>query len=76
MPRGRAVSDMRIYVRQKTWNDVPLILDVTQVAVLLNLHPNTVTRLCRTGQLKSHKFGKEWRIAKEAVQEIMGLKEK
>lgn len=73
MPKGKAISDMHIHMCKKTWDEVPLIMDVPQVAVLLKLHPNTITKLCRAGQLKGRKFGKEWRITKESVMAIMGV---
>lgn len=55
------------------WEQLPLILDVPQVACLLRLHPNTVTKLCRKGELKGRKIGKEWRINKSSVIDFMSI---
>ena len=58
-----------------SWAELPLILDIPQVACLLCLHPNTVTRLCRTGQLTRRKIGREWRVNRDSVKEFMNCKE-
>lgn len=55
------------------WDEVPVVLDVPYVSVLLGLHPNTVTRLLRTGELKGFKFGNQWRISKESVMKLLNV---
>lgn len=36
---------------------LPVQLNIKQTADLLNLHPNTVYKMCYSGELKSHKRG-------------------
>ncbi|HOO05890.1 MAG: helix-turn-helix domain-containing protein [Ruminococcus sp.] len=57
------------------WKEVPVVLDVPYVSVLLGLHPNTVTRLLRTGELKGFKFGNQWRITKDSVMKLLNAEE-
>ena len=58
-----------------SWDQLPIVLDVPQVACLLCLHPNTVTRLCRAGKLTGRKIGREWRVNKSSVMDFMNYKE-
>ena len=37
-------------------------LTVDQFAEIMQLPKSTIRELCRTGQLKARKFGKQWRI--------------
>ena len=41
--------------------DLPL-LNIKQVAELLNLSPATIRSLVRQGQLRAHKLGRNWRF--------------
>ena len=65
---------MKMTKQFTSWEQLPVILDIPQVACLLCLHPNTVTRLCRTGQLTGRKIGREWRVNKESVMNFMNYK--
>lgn len=47
-------------------------LTVTEVAELLGLNPVTIYRYCRAGRLASVKIGKEWRIRRSALDELLG----
>ncbi len=47
------------------------ILTVEQVAAELDLHPKTVRRFIQEGKLKAGKIGKQWRITREDLQELM-----
>ena len=47
-------------------------LTVTEVAELLGLQPVTIYRYCRAGRLASVKIGKEWRIRRAALDELLG----
>ena len=66
---------MKMTKQYTSWEQLPIILDVPQVACLLCLHPNTVTRLCRRGELTGHKIGREWRINKSSVMKFMNYQE-
>jgi excisionase family DNA binding protein len=37
------------------------LLDDEQAAVLLGIHPKTLQRLARTGQIPAHRIGRFWR---------------
>lgn len=66
---------MKMTKQFTSWEQLPIILDAPQVACLLCLHPNTVTRLCRNGKLTGQKIGREWRINKSSVMQFMNYEE-
>ncbi|QQE77212.1 helix-turn-helix domain-containing protein [Alicyclobacillus sp. SO9] len=45
---------------------------VDQFAQVLHMHPRTVRRYIREGQLRATKVGREWRIRKEDADMFMG----
>ena len=45
--------------------------DVRRVAEYLGVSVPTVYPLLRSGKLKAHKVGGQWRISKEAVQQFL-----
>jgi len=47
-------------------------LNVAEVAEILDLHPLTIYRWCRSGRLESVKIGKEWRIRRTALEDLLG----
>lgn len=47
-------------------------LTVDQFAQVLDMHPRTVRRYIRDGQLKATKVGGEWRIRREDAEMFMG----
>lgn len=44
---------------------------VAEVAALLELRPVTIYRWCRTGRLPGIKLGKEWRIPRAALEDLL-----
>jgi len=52
------------------WNKVPLLLDLTQAAVLLQLTPEGLRRICKAGQIPAAQFGKLWRISRDVIREM------
>jgi excisionase family DNA binding protein len=46
-------------------------LTVDEVAALLDLRPVTIYRWCRAGRLAAIKLGKEWRIPRAALAELL-----
>ena len=56
---------MRIDFLGPSWNELPLLLTVADVAWLLKIHPNTVYRMIRDGRLSAFKIGRAWRIHRE-----------
>ena len=49
---------------------------VDQVAKILDMHPRTVRRYVREGQLRATKVGGEWRIRREDADMFMGMNAK
>ena len=47
-------------------------LTVAEVAAILDLRPVTIYRWCRAGRLAGVKIGKEWRIRRDALDELLG----
>ena len=43
------------------------IMTVDEVAEYLNLHPLTVRRLARDGEIPAFKVGRQWRIKRELL---------
>ena len=52
------------------------VFTVDQFAQILDMHPRTIRRYIRDGQLKATKVGGEWRILKEDAEMFMGHKAK
>ena len=57
--------------RYRNWNDVPLVLNLTQLCVLLNISDKTAKQLLDSGKIKATKDGKSWRIDREMVREYL-----
>ena len=51
--------------------DYPPVLTVQAAARLLDLHPNTVYRMVRRGELQAGRCGKVLRISRDAVQKVL-----
>lgn len=50
-------------------------LKVTEFARIVQLHPESVRQMIRSGRFRfAYKIGHSWRIRKEAVDEVRGLK--
>jgi excisionase family DNA binding protein len=45
----------------------PAVMTVTDLARYLKVHPSTVYRLLRTGQLPAFKVGSDWRFNVEEI---------
>lgn len=54
---------------------LPQLLDTKQAAVILNVDPRTVTRMCAQGKIKAVKVMSLWRINRDALLEFAGLGE-
>lgn len=55
----------------KNPDDLPLALDVEQVAQVLRVSRNTVYALIRSNKLRSIRVGRQIRITKEALLEYL-----
>lgn len=51
--------------------ELPPILTVEEVADLLRYHPATIGRWLEAGFLPGSKLGKEWRILREDVRQLL-----
>ncbi len=51
------------------WSRVPLILDTTQAALLLQITPDRLAHLCKTGQFPAMRVGKAWRLDRDVIRE-------
>jgi excisionase family DNA binding protein len=49
------------------WSRVPLILDVAQAAILLQITPEHLARMCKAGTIPAAQFGKGWRIERDVI---------
>ena len=66
--RGTNMKD-----RPTSFEELPLVLTIDELAPLLNLGRNTVYELVRCGQIKSIKVGSQYRILKNEIQNFLGV---
>ncbi len=59
--------------RPTSFEELPLVLTIEELAPLLNVGRNTVYELVRNGQIKSIKIGSQYRILKQELQQYLGL---
>lgn len=57
-----------IYYRD--WDELPIILTLEQVAILLNITFATASRWARAGKIPAVKVVDEWRVEKQAIQNM------
>ena len=53
------------------YNELPLVLHVKQLAGVLSISPNTAYALVISGQIRSIRTGRTYRIPKDAVIEYL-----
>ena len=68
LPATRTATTDRVKKGRKTMNRPDPILTVDEVAEYLNLHPLTVRRLARDGEIPAFKTGRQWRIKRELLE--------
>ena len=49
----------------------PELMNVIEVAEILNCRPATVCKLCRTGKLRALKTGKSWTVPKMCLRDYI-----
>ena len=59
----------------KDFAAMPAILTPEECANILGISYEQVRKLCRTGALPATKFGKLWRVQKEALQALFEKRE-
>lgn len=57
------------------WNKIPVVLDPQLAGLLLGLHPDTVARMIKSGEIKGFRIGKQWRINRRDIMELCGESE-
>lgn len=53
------------------WERLPLVLTSGQVAGLMQVTDDIIRKWCASGKLPAVKFGKEWRIARDALRQCL-----
>lgn len=61
---------MKIW-RTDLWKDLPLVLQVKDLSTLLAVSHNTAYQLVRSGQIRSVRVGRTYRIPRDAVEEYL-----
>ena len=62
--REKLMKKKTVYV---CWDDIPLYLQPSEVALLLGLHEAQVRAMCRQGLLPAIKLGKLWRFERDRL---------
>jgi excisionase family DNA binding protein len=52
---------------RRSLSDIASVLTVRELSNYLRVHPSTVYRLLRTGQLPAFKVGSDWRFSVEEI---------
>ena len=71
MRKTRAPAPRRTNV-PVNWATVPLVLDVSTAAVLLDTSVSYIRKALEKGDLPGGKIGKEWRIDRDKLREKIG----
>ena len=61
--------------RPTSFDDLPLVLTIKDVAALLGIGYNSAYELVRSGQVKCVKIGNQYRILKHELQQFLGVPE-
>lgn len=59
--------------RPTSFEELPLVLTIEELAPLLNVGKCTAYELVRSGQIKSIKIGSQYRILKQELRQYLGL---
>lgn len=54
------------------WDKIPVVIDPALAGILLGLHPDTVTRMIKSGDIKGFRVGKKWRINRNDIMKLCG----
>ncbi|MBQ6873876.1 MAG: helix-turn-helix domain-containing protein [Clostridia bacterium] len=57
-----------IYYRD--WDELPVLLTLSQVAILLDITHDTAQKWARAGKIPAVKVVDEWRVEKQAIREM------
>ncbi len=59
--------------RPKSFDELPLVLTIDELAPLLNIGKCTAYEMVRSGQIKSIKIGAQYRIPKHEIRQYLGF---
>jgi len=59
--------------RPTSFEELPIVLTIDELAPLLNVGKNTVYEMVRSNQIKSIRIGAQYRILKHELQQYLGL---
>lgn len=62
-----ALNELAHRLRDRLEADTVRLLDAREAASRLRLHPETVSRMARTGRISAVKVGREWRFHADAL---------
>ena len=48
----------------KNWDDLPLIMGLSEISILTGLGPERIRQLCSAGELPAFKVGNKWKVEK------------
>ena len=66
------LGDFQVKNRSKDyWKELPLVLHVKDLSTLLSVSHNTAYELVRSGQIRSIRVGRNYRIPRDAVEEYL-----
>ena len=71
MRKARAPAPRRTKI-PVSWEALPIVLDVSTVAILLDASVNYVRKALERGDLLGGKIGHEWRIDRDKLREKIG----
>ena len=57
--------------RERSLQDLPLVLTVEDLMEVLNIGRNTAYEIVRSGQIRSVRIGKNYRVPRDAVEEFL-----
>ncbi len=58
-----------------SWDEVPVLIDVSYACIILGVTDDTVQKLLRSGKLKGFKIDRSWRIRKKDLMNFVGESE-
>ncbi len=74
IPINNKVTHLGITREFYNWDDVPLLISLSEACALLHLTEDTVRKLCNDGVLPSVKLNGSWRIDKEKLKKMFETK--
>jgi len=64
---SRALADEELAVLETRSRELPRVMTVEQAAEVIEVHPETIRRAIRSGELNAAKIGRDYRITRDAL---------